>query len=571
LYGNQDLLNGNPDEPLTLDQALSAGRASLSQGLWDEAERHLALAARLDPSSAEAHELLAVTRRWQNKEVPTFEAEERAYHLYRRRGDRHGAARMAMYLAEDALEFRGQPAVTHGWMQRAGRLLEGLDPSAEHAWLNVWMGHLSLMLDNDAKAGRNMAMRGVELAREVGEIDAEMVGMAIAGLALVCEGRVGEGLKLLDEAAAVAVSGEMSDRNAMATTICYLVDACDRIRDFDRAAQWCARAKELGEMWRFSGLLTVCRPHYAVVLMWRGDWQEAEAQLQAANREVMAFRPPMAVEGIVRLAELRWRQGRWDEAEKLFDQVRSEGLSQLGRAELALSKSKPAEAVDLAERFLRRMPTEDRIERASGLELMVRALVACNRPSDAVPHATELREIAEMVGTQPLLGAAAVAEGLLAAALEDSEAARRSLEDAVDYFERHSAPFEAARARLELARVLQGSGRREPALREAEAAARALQQMGAEKEAQRAQALLGVISPGSAAAAGTRNSAGLTPREVEVLQLIATGKSNQEIAEDLVLSIRTVERHIAGIYQKIGVEGRSARAAVTAYALKHGV
>jgi hypothetical protein len=203
------------------------------------------------------------------------------------------------------------------------------------------MGHLALMLNNNARAARDFAGRGIELARTLGQIDIEMTGIAITGLALVSEGDIDDGMRLLDEASAAAVSGEMSDRNAMATTICYLMDACDRIRDFDRAAQWCSRARELGEMWRFSALLTFCRPHYAVVLMWRGDWQEAEAQLVAANREIRDIRPTMATEGIVRLAELRWRQGRWDEAEMLFDQVKSEGLSQLGRAELALGKGTP--------------------------------------------------------------------------------------------------------------------------------------------------------------------------------------------------------------------------------------
>ncbi len=557
------------DEAST-DGHLEAGREALAAGMWEDAESHFSALAALDPQSPEAHELLAQACWWQHKEQPTFEARERAYHLFRKRGDRLGAARMAIALGGDSLEFRGQPAVAQGWLQRAGRLLEGLDPSPERAWLSVWMGHLALMLSNDAPAARDLAGRGIELARALGQIDIEMTGLAITGLALVSEGHIEEGMKLLDEASAAAVSGEMSDRNAMATTICYLMDACDRVRDFDRAAQWCARAKELGEMWRFSALLTFCRPHYAVVLMWRGDWQEAEAQLVAANREIGDIRPPMATEGIVRLAELRWRQGRWDEAEMLFDQVKSEGLSQLGRAELALGKGIATEAAELAARFLRRIPTEDRIERAYGLELMVRALLALGRTDQAANHAAELHQIAALVRTEPLLGAATFARALVAGSTGDDDGARRGLEDAVDLFERNMAPFETARARLELARTLQRLGRRDAAAQEAGAAATAFERMGAAREADRASAFLQFLDPASARALASRNEAGLTPRELEVLQLIAEGKSNQQIADDLVLSIRTVERHISSIYEKIGAEGRAARAVATAYAIKHG-
>lgn len=555
----------------SFDIQLQAGRDALAQGNWQEAEASFVAAVAQEPESAEAYEGLAEACWWQHREKPTFDARERAYHLYRKQGDSRGAARVATWMGADALEFKGQPAVAQGWLQRAERLLEGLEPSPEQAWLRVWMGHLALMLNNDTVAARQLAGQGIELGRKLGQIDVEGTGMAVAGLALVSEGQVQAGMKLLDEASATVVSGEMSDRNAMATIICYLMDACDRVRDYDRAAQWCTRAQELGDAWRFSALVTFCRPHYAVVLMWRGDWQEAEEQLQAANREIMDIRPLMAAEGIVRLAELRWRQGRWDEAGMLFEQVKAEGLSQLGRAELALGKGDAAEAADLAERFLRRIPDEDRIERAYGLELMVRALIALGRPEQAAGHANELKEIAALVRTEPLLGAAAFAWGQLTAARGDDEAARRCLEDAVDLFERHMAPFETARVRLELARTLQRLGRLEGAIREARAATAAFERMGATKEAQRASALLCELDPASARALATRNDVGLTPRETEVLQLIAAGRSNQEIADDLVLSVRTVERHIAGIYEKIGAAGRAARAAATAYALKNGI
>jgi ATP/maltotriose-dependent transcriptional regulator MalT len=302
--------------------------------------------------------------------------------------------------------------------------------------------------------------------------------------------------------------------------------------------------------------------------MWRGDWQQAEDELTAAVREVSSFRPPMVVESIVRLAELRWRQGRWDEAASLFAQVEGEGLAQLGRAELALSLGDAATAVDLAGRFLRRIPREDRIERVDGLELIVRSALAMGDLAAAHEALDELRSTADEVGTDLLHACASFAEGVVSSAEGDAEAARTALEDAVDLYERNHAPFEAARARMELAQVFALLGRADFSGREAASARQAFERLGAAKEAEKARSFLArVTTPGAQGEPPDR----LTAREVDVLRLIASGLSNQEIAKELVLSVRTVERHTSNIYEKIGADGKVARAAATAYAIRHGL
>ncbi len=554
------------------DTLAAAGRAALARNEWEEARRCFQAAVDAD-STPEAYEGLAEAAWWLSDEAATFDARERAYRLYRERGDAPAAARMAMWLATDSVEFRGEPAVANGWIQRAHRLLDGLEPGPAHGWLAVWEGHLALMLDNDTPTARRLAGQAVALGRSLGDVDIEMLALAVEGLALVSGGEVAAGVRRLDEAAAAAMSGEMSDLNAAATAMCYLIDACSRVRDYDRASQWCTRVREWAAANRFEVALAACRPLYAVVLMWRGAWDEAEAELYAARRELLVARPPMAVESVVRLAELRWRQGRWDEAAVLFAEVEHEGLSQLGRAELALDRGDAGTAADLAERFLRRIPPENRIERVSGLDVAVRAAVALGNLDHAMEPLAELRVIAESVRTDALRASVSFAGGLVAAARGNHETARRCLEDAVDLFDRNGAPFETGRARIALAQTLRSLGRSAAAVRETSAAFHALRGVGASREAERAATLLRELEAHAPVPThtGGPDPSGLTAREIEVLRHIAAGKSNQEIAEDLVLSLRTIERHISNIYEKIGASGKVARATATAYAFQHGL
>ncbi len=557
---------GSPTDPL------DAGRAALKRRDWAAAREafRAALGREVTP---EALEGLAEAAWYEGDETEVFSARERAYRLYVARGDRAAAARIAMALANDSIEFRGESAVAGGWIERARHLLEGLGPAPEHAWLAAWDAHRALMLTNDAASARGLAAAGVAIAQALGVADAAMLGLAIEGLALVCEGDTGGGLRRLDESATAALAGEVSDLNAAGTIFCYLMDACDRLRDFDRASQWCERVREWASR-AFGDVFSVCRPHYAVVLMWRGAWEEAERQLEASRAELSPTRPPMAVEAVVRLAELRWRQGQWDEAAALLREVEHEGLSQLGRAELALSGGDAAEALDLAERYLRRIPLSDRMERAPGLELKVRALVALNDAERATPAVAELWEITSIASTDPLRAAACLANGLIAACRGDHEEALPLLEDAIDFYGRSGGVFEAARARLRLAQTLLALGRAEVAAREAGEGLSAFRHLGALRECASAEALLREITgsvAGAQAGSPPVDSSRLTPREREVLALVAAGRSNTEIAAALVLSVRTVERHISNIYDKVGVNGKAARAAAAAFAVRHGV
>jgi ATP/maltotriose-dependent transcriptional regulator MalT len=353
---------------------------------------------------------------------------------------------------------------------------------------------------------------------------------------------------MLDEAAAAAVGGEVEDPDAISTTCCALIDACKRVRDYNRASQWCDQVREFCERWSDEITFAACRAHYADVLIWRGAWADAEAQLVGNLGPLAAIHRLRVADSLVRLAELRRRQGRLTDAADLLAQAEGHWLAPLVGAELALDRGDAQQASQAAERYLRRVPPELMTERASGLELLVRSSVRTGDLDGARAACRELEAVADRVGTAPIRASAALAAGVLAAGEQRLEDARRLLEDAVDLFGTSQGRYEGARARQELGAVLTGLGQERAAAHELRTAASELSALGA-----------------SASAAS--DGAGLSPRELEVLRLIARGRSNQEIAGELFLSIRTVERHVSNIYDKIGAAGKSARAAAASYAL----
>jgi LuxR family transcriptional regulator, maltose regulon positive regulatory protein len=542
------------------------GREALARGAWEDARAafEASLARKETP---EALEGLGTAAWWLDDAPTTFDARERAYRLYTDRGDRQGGARLAIVIAEDCLDFRGEPAVANGWRERARRLLEPLCDVPERGWLALWEGHFALLAENDPAVARLRAAEAAAVARALELLDLEMLSRALDGLALVSEGRVADGMARLDEATAAALAGEMRDLVAIGVSCCYLVSACERVRDFDRAAQWCLRVQEFCRRWRIRSLFAVCRTHYAAVLMWKGDWIEAEAELVAAAQELGAVRPAMQSEAAVRLAELRRRQGRFDEAEALLRAVEDHPLAVLVSAALALDRGNGTPAADLAERFLRGIAPQDRTERLAGLEVRARALQALGKASEAAAALDELRSTADAIGTRPIRATVRFVEGLLAGESGELDIARRSLEDAVDLFRSAKAPFETAQARLELAYVLDKLGRREPATLEGSRAFEALERLGAAHEARRALVLMKSLSePPAQDSIGPAHA--LTPREREVLQFLASGSSNAAIAKQLGISEFTIKRHVANILAKLDLPSRAAAAA---YAGKHGL
>jgi LuxR family maltose regulon positive regulatory protein len=556
-------------EELTRAAPLDAGWAALSAGNWERARAAFGESL-AEGETPEALEGMGWVAQMLNEDQLTFDTRERAYRLYLERGDKGSAARIAAWLAADCLLFRGEAAVANGWLQRAHSLIDGLEPGVDHGWLAIHEGHMAVALDEDTGKAKRLAARAVELGRAFGAPELEMLGLGLQGRALVSEGELEEGMRRLDEATTVALHGEARLLYCVAWACCYLISACERVRDYERAAQWCARVGEFcGQHEIF--LLNTCRAHYASVLSWQGRWDEAESQLSAAVEGLQASRPPMVGDALARLGELRRRQGRLADAEELFARSETHSLSLLGRAALALDRGQLSEAAELADRYLRRFPDPSRIERGEGLEVAIRALARLGEDKRATEALEQFREIAARARTRPLLAAVCSSEGTLAAARGDHEAARRSFEDALDLLAASDARFETARVRLDLAATLSSLGRHDRARREIEAALAGFQELGADGEGARAEAMLGKLrrtGPTLPTEAVDSPLGELSDRELEVLSLVAEGLTNHDIAQRLVLSEHTVNRHVANILRKLSVPSRAAAASLAG---RHGL
>jgi len=452
-------------------------------------------------------------------------------------------ARAALELVFDCALFRG-PAEARGWLERAARLLGEVPAGYEQGLLMYLRARFALAGEHDPEGAFRLAREGAEFARMGGAFDGEMVCLALEGLAMVADGRVAEGMRRLDEATTAAVSGEIRDARVVEVVCCHLIDACQRVRDFDRAGEWCRRVEEISSRFGDAEMFATCRTLYGEVLVWQGAWRDAERTLSAVCRE-FAYVPGKAVD---------------DDAAALLDELGQHRLGAVTRAALALDRGDADAATAEAERFLRGVGDRDRFERVQALEVLVRARLALGARDEAESGARELEAIATSAGTRPLRAAALLARGRVECG-RDLERAGAALQDAADLFSESGVRYEAALTSLELAAVCGELGRE----REAQAA---------EQRARAELADLGVAMPGRPPRAGSARrtgSSGLTRREREVLELIAHGLSNDEIAAQLVLSVRTVEHHVASIYSKIGASGRAARASATAYALANGL
>jgi ATP/maltotriose-dependent transcriptional regulator MalT len=538
---------------------LAEAQQALKRGAWQEARR-LFEAALAEEQGPEVLEGLGAAAWWLEDVPAVFASRERAYRLYRERDDRLAAGRVATELGYDYAVFRAETAVSNGWLQRAHRLLDDLDLVPEQVWLALTEAELAYHGEGDMERIRHLAVRAKELARSLGVFDLEMVGLAVEGLALVDLGDVTEGMRCLDEATVAAVAGEMQSFQSVAAILCVMVFACERVRDVDRASQWCDHYLAFCSRNGLQAQLALCRAQYASVLTARGRWNEAEDQLAQALDGIrcrVGWSPP-ALEG---LGELRRRQGRLEEAEESFERAQHAGI--LGKARMAHDRGDHDLALDLVERTLRRLCDRGHLERVAPLELLVQIHCARGEVGQAEQALQELEAIAGTVRTACLLALVSHRRGQVALVAGDAVAAKAHLEDALDLYEGTRLPFEAALVRLDLGRAQQAVGRWDLAVDHCRTARDAFRSLGAVAQAATAGDLADELSRPDQPMPGVDR---LSARELDVLKLLTQGLSNEEIAAELVLSKHTVRRHVSNILTKLDVPSRTAAAV---YALKH--
>jgi DNA-binding CsgD family transcriptional regulator len=535
---------------------LKRGRELFARADWQGAHEAFLNALAASPSDPDALDGLGQASWWLGDRDAAIAHRREAFAGYRRRGAARDAARLAIYLAGEH-RIDGQDAAASGWLARARRLLAGEQNVPELGWLEI---EEAKRAEDPTEAERH-ARAALDIAHELADVDVECMALAQLGRAVVAQGRVETGLDLLDESMAVALGGETSDPLATGDACCTTLVVCDRLADLQRASEWCAAVVEFTERRHFTPVQSWCRAIYGAVLVRAGDWTRAETVLTEAlslqvDRRKGGRALPLAV-----LAELRLRQGRDEEAARLL-----EGLEQ-----------HPAALAALVELHVRRtdLPMArallDSAERGTadlGRLLALRGAVelAAGELESASESAARLAELAESVAREDLAGEAALLRGRVAAARGLVEDAASALGAAVALFERLGFPLEEARARLALARVL--AAERSPlAVPFARAARDLCERLGARREADEAAALLRELGfSGRTAVRGDRHE--LTPREREVLTLVASGLSNSQIAERLVITPKTAEHHVGNVLAKLGVRSRAEAAA---HAVREGI
>ena len=535
------------------DVLLRAGRDALAAGDWDTARARFQSALELG-ESAEALDGLSQAVQFGGDPNGAIELKQRAFALYRGLDDRARASELARWLAFLHATVHANLAAANGWMARAERLLEGVEECAAHGWLTL---DRAPWTDDPAERER-LATAALSSGRRFGDRDLEFSAMALLGEALVVSGRVVEGMRLLDETMAAVSGGEVTGVAPVGEIYCRLLSACEHTADVRRAEQWLAAA---GRSIAWTDFVPpTCRTHHGGILVAIGRWAEAEQQLLQAIRAFEGGYRAQRITALVRLADLRLRQGRFEEAQRLVEGDEWHPAAKRLLAAVALGLGDIALAEERARLCLE---SEDPSDPACAplLDLLVDIQLSRGEPGAATEAADRLAELARTSGDERAAACSAFAAGRLRAA-EEQERASSHLQEALARFSTLGLPFEAARARLELARSL-ASRAPAAAVAETRVALSVFERLGAAREADRAAELLRGL--GASGRAWPKHHGTLTRRETEVLGLVAAGCSNAEIGERLFISRRTAEHHVASILAKLGLRSRTEAAA---YALR---
>lgn len=540
----------------THDTSAARGRAAADRLAWDEAFREFSdadAAGGLEPSDLE---LWATAAYLLGHVDVTVDALTRAHHAFVGAGDAAQGVRSGFWIAF-ALTNRGDIAQAGGWVARCHRLLADVpDDSAEHGYLLVPEVLMKLAVDGDYAAAHATAQRIVEIGQRTRDPDLVALGLDIRGRALMRDGHVDEGLVSLDEAMVAVVSGELTPPVA-GVVYCSLIEACEEIAELRRAHEWTSALSKWCE--RHEGMVTFtgqCLTHRAAILLHRGDWTNAERETQRACEQFRRAADEHAVgRSFYQLGEIHRVRGENVEAEDAYARARESGHEpQPGLALLRLSQGRIRAAVSALVRLM--SERTNMVERIPLLGACVTIMLEAGRLEEAAESAAELEAAADTFGTSALRAEALRARGAVLLAGRDATGALRHLRAAYQQWRDLDAPYEVARTGELIGLACRALSDIDSAEVELEAARSAYSQLGAATDLARL----------STTAHGGPH--GLTVRELEVLRLVATGKTNQAVANELSLAVKTIDRHVASILMKLDVPSRTA---ATAFAYDHGL
>ena len=543
---------------MTTEHAIEQGREAFGRQAWGAAFAGLTEADKETPLELGDLERLAISAHMLGRVNERTDALERAHHEAVRAGDLAAAVRCAFWLGFGLID-QGEMARGGGWLARAGRLLEeGGQDLVEGGYLLVPVALRSLA-EGDVDGAYETFDRIATIAGRFGDPDLTTLSRLGRGRSLVGMGQTDRGVAFMDEAMVAVSAGEVSPM-VVGIVYCAAIEAFQALFDLRRAQEWTAAltrwCESQPDLVPYRGRCLVYRTE---LMVFHGSWEDAVEEARRA-RDWLAGPPPEAAigEALYQQAELHRLRGAFGDAEAAYREASTWGRRpEPGLALLRLAQGR----LDAAGASIRRALDEngDPVERPRLLGPQVEISLAFGDIAAARAAAEELSALADTSGAPLLRAMATRADGAIRLAEGDARGALIALRRAWDAWNAVDAPYESARVRVLIALACRQVGDQDAAGMELDAARSAFVGLGAAPDLAALDRL--TVGPGGPASPG-----GLSPRELEILRGLAAGKSNRAIADELVISERTVDRHVSNIFAKLDV---SSRAAATAYAYEH--
>jgi len=538
---------GVVEELIRARETYERGDWATAFGAWSDTPPDALTAADLDGLATSAYLLGRIDT--------SVEAWQRAFEFHVEAGGLTAAVRRAFQLSM-CLATTGDPMAAGGWTGRAQRLLEDVEGEVvERGYVDFLLMFRSLG-ESDWAAATAYAASAVDHGRRFADRDLLVLGLSAQGRTRLLGGDVTGGLALFDEAMVVVTSGGLSPIFA-GNAYCVMIEGCQEVSDLGRASAWTSAlsrwCREQPGLVAFTGQ---CAVHRGQIMRLHGAYPQAVEELDDAVRRYLGSgRTAAAGMAYAERGDALRILGDLDAAEESYEQAAGHGFEpQPGLAMLWLARGRTAAAVAAARRLL--VEITDPVPRSRLLPAATEILLAAGEAGDARATAEELGAIADSFGSAWLQAMAAYAAGRVELEGGDASGALPYLRKAATLWGAMEAPYETARVQVQVARALRTLGDEDSATRELAAARRAFSELGTRPaEAEAASLLAPAALP-----------QGLTAREAEVLRLVASGKSNSQIATELVVSEKTVARHLSNIFGKLDVSSRTAAAA---YAFEH--
>lgn len=539
-----------------METVLEQARDAARRGAWTEA---LALFARLDAADLLAEDLEAFADAcwWSCRIDDSIAARRNAYAGYLARSNTRRAAYSAWFLSMD-YGMKGEPSIGSGWLKRAQRHLASDSDCVERGFVAITESELACAA-GELEQARSRAQLAIELGERCGSPDLHAMGIQTLGRALIAGGQIHEGMGLLDEAMTLVLSHRLSPLFT-GWIYCNVVATCMARADLGRAGEWTDAAiawcGSISDLTPFHG---ICRIHRVEIAALRGEWEHAESEARRTAEEMQGLEQHVVAEAFYAIGEIHLRRGDLLMADEWFVRAHTLGRDpQPGLAAIRLAQGK-VDAAKTAIRLSLAMACEPTIQRARLLAMQVDVALADHDPDTAAEAVTALERLAADTGSTLVEATALIARAALDLAAGELDHAIGSATRAWSLCQQLKLPYDAARARMIIGMASKRAGDGDRAQVELEAARVAFERLGATLDAR-------------AAADQLRDASelprGLSIRELEVLRLVAAGKTNREIGATLIISEHTVSRHVQNVFRKLEV---SSRAAATAFAFEHSL